>query len=433
MSGLSRALLALLIIFLMFIGSLTWATAATPNSEERIALTFDRVPLPQLLMVFYDQCEKRGLVFDPGVSKAEEAVTLKTPSMPCSQVKVILTDLMQRVGMAFDARKDYDVVKVMKARDERDEYKQLIYRPRFRDAADLAELAMVAVRKGTFAHHRRGSPVQVNSAEPQRVTENGSNGASLMAKQIDKLIFVGPPEEVDAVNDLLSRLDSPSPQVEISVGIYEFQSGAKQGSAVSAAVSLFKSKVGLTINGGTGIGSSLKLNLPSIEAALSLLDEDTRFRYVARPRVLAKDGEQVSFNAGQDVRVVGAVTTDRNGNPVQSIVTMNAGVMLTATPLIRGDIVDLTLHQVVSDFVASPNNDPSVVKRDLMNRLMVQPGFVYVLGGLEATRKTHSKRRFFGFEVGESFEKSDTEIVLLLSVRTDDAGTVSHGEGAIRQ
>ena len=182
---------------------------------------------------------------------------------------------------------------------------------------------------------------------------------------------------------------------------------------------LFKSKIGFSLSGGTNTGTTLKFNLPNIDAALSLLDQDSRFRYVARPRVLAKDGEQVTFTGGQDVRVSGGVSIDRNGNQVQNITTMNAGVTLQATPLIRGEVVDLALHQVVSDFVPSPNNEPSVVKRDLTNRLMLQPGFVYIVGGLQTTRKTQSKKRFLGYAVGDSFESSETEIIVLLSVTPD--------------
>lgn len=424
--GLYRALALLVFVFLVFMTGLRVCFAAPgPASQETMALTFDKVPLSQLVMVFYDQCEKRGIVFDPAASKLDEVVTLKTPSLPCSKVKAILVDMMERAGVGLDVRSGYDVVKTLKARDERDEFKQMIYRPRFRDASDLADLAMVAVRKGTFAHQRRGAQVQVATGGAQQVPDTGSNGASLQGKQIDKLVFVGPADEVAAVSSLLSRLDVPSAQVEISVGIYEFQTGTAQGSAVSAAVSLFKSKVGLTFNGGTGTGSTLKINLPSIEAALSLLDQDTRFKYVARPRVLAKDGEQVSFNAGQDVRVAGAVSLDRNGNPFQSITTMNAGVTLTATPLIRADVVDLSLHQVVSDFVSSPNNDPSVVKRDLSTRLLLEPGAVYIVGGLQTTRKTHSKRRFLGYPIGDSFDSSESEIILLLSVKPDPNGVAS--------
>ena len=412
MSYFSRALMALL-----FLTSLRTHAA----DKDAFALTFSNLPLQQLVMMFYDRCEKRGLVFDPAVNKIEDAVTIKTPSMSCAQMKALVIDTMGRSGVGIDVRSGYDVVRLVRVKDERDDFKELIYRPRFRDAADLAEMVMIAVRKGSFAHQRRGAQVQVQAGigGSSPVPETGSNGASLTAKGIDKLVFLGPVEEVNGVRGLLLRLDVPTPQVEISVGIYEFQSGNGVGSAISAAVSLFKSKLNLSITGAISGGSTLKLNLPSIDAALSLLDEDTRFRYVARPRVLAKDGEQVSFTSGQDVRVPGSVSVDRNGNQVQSIVTMNAGVMLQATPVIRADVVDLSLHQVISDFVSSPNDEPSVVKRDLMNRLVLLPGYVYMVGGLQTTRKTQSKKRLFGFSVGDSFQSTDTEIIILLSVKPD--------------
>jgi type II secretory pathway component GspD/PulD (secretin) len=397
------------------------AYAGPSMSNESFSMTFDRVPLQQLAMVFYDQCEKRGLVFDPAVSKLDEVLTLRTPSLPCASVKTVLVGALERAGVAIESHGSYDLVRLGRGRDDRDEFKELIYRPRFRDAVELAEMSMIAVRRGSYAHQRRSAVVQAG-AGAQQVPETGSNGASMVAKLIDKLVFVGPEEEVSAVQRLLSQLDVPNPQIEISVGIYEFQSSTGVGSAVNAAMTLFNSKIGLTLAGGASAGSSLKLKLPSIDAALSLLDEDSRFRYVAQPRVLAKDGEQVTFTSGQDVRVVGSVSVDRNGNQVQSIVTMNAGVTLQATPLIRGDVVDLALHQVVSDFVSSPNSDPSVVKRDITSRLVLQPGFVYIIGGLQTTRKTQSKRRFLGFGIGDSFNSADTEIIVLLSVKPDVPG-----------
>lgn len=382
------------------------------------ALTFDKVPVQQLVMLFYDQCEKRGLVFDPAINKLNDLLTIKTPSMTCQQTRLILVDAMARAGVALESHGTYDVVRQVEAKDEREGWQEVIFRPQFRDAVELAEQSMIAVRKGMFAHQRRGAQVQVASDAAQ-VPESGANGATLTAKLIDKLVFIGPPEECKAVQSLLSRLDVPKPQVEISAGIYEFQTGRTEGSAVNAAIKLFNQKIGINVSGGLNSGSSVKLSLPSIDAALSLLDQDSRFHYVARPKVLVENGEQVTFNAGQEVRVTGSITLDRNGNPLQSITTMNAGVMMQATPFIRGDVVDLTLHQLVSDFVASPNNEPSVVKRDLTTRLLMQPGFVYVIGGLQTTRKTQSRQRFFTFSVGSSSDSSDTEIILLLSVRSN--------------
>jgi general secretion pathway protein D len=401
----------------LFVSLHAWAVEA----KDSLSLAFDRLPLQQLVILYYDQCEKKGIVFDSAVSKLEELVTLKTPTMPCPSVKALMLDLMARAGVGLEVRSGYDLVHTIRLPEERDDWKTIIYRPKFRDAVELAELAMIAVRKGGFAHQRRVAQVQGGSAAAgsSQVPETGTNGASLTGKAVDKLVFMGPADEVTVVSSLLSRLDVPVGQVEVSMGVYEYQSGSSTGSAINAALSLFKGRIGLTVEGGASGGSSLRLALPSLDAALSVLDQDSHFRYVARPKVTVRDGEQASFQSGQDVRVVGAVSVDRNGNQVQSITTMSAGVTVQALPVIRGEVVDLTLRQLVSDFVASPNADPSVVKRDLSTRLDCQPGQVYVIGGLQTNRKTVGKRRFFGLETGSTAEGTQTEILILVSVKPE--------------
>lgn len=218
----------------------------------------------------------------------------------------------------------------------------------------------------------------------------------------------------------LSRLDVPYPQIELQASIFEFQRGESEADAVTAALKLFGSRFGVLLNGGALANSSeLKISLPNFTAALDVLDRDSRFRYVSRPKVLVKDGEEVSFTAGQDVRVVGQTVVGPTGQATQSITTVTAGVTLTATPFIRGDVVDVALHQLVSDFAPSPNSDVSIVRRDLTSRLMMEPGFVYVVGGLQTSRRLSARSSVLGLPLGGSADRSETELLLLLTVRPD--------------
>jgi type II secretory pathway component GspD/PulD (secretin) len=396
------------------------ASRSVQAANGKFALTMDKIPVQQLVMVFYDQCEKRGLVFDPTLNKQEETLTIKTPAMTCAEIKRILTDALYRAGVVIEQRNGFDVVVQAAQREEVEGWQELIYRPRFRDPLELAQMTRIAIRKGSFAHERRGAQVQLSASSQVATPDNGNNGASITGKPVDKLVFFGPPVEAKAIEKLLSRLDVATPQVEIAAGIYEFQSGQSESSAVQAALKLFNGKLGLTVGGGAVAGgSTLKLSLPSIEAALSLLDSDSRFKYVAQPKVLAKDAEQVVFTSGQDVRVNGSVTVNGAGQAVQSKTTLTAGVTLQATPYIRGEVVDLTVHQQVSDFVASPNDDPSVMRRELTSRLVMQPGYVYVIGGLKTNRTSKVGQTLFGLPIGRSVDTRDTEVLLLLSVKSD--------------
>lgn len=388
----------------------------------RLALTLERVPAQQLIMLFYDQCEKRGLVFDPALDKLDQVLTIKTPSLTCAETKSILADALQRAGVVLLSKGSYDLVTRPPERDETSDWREVIYRPRFRDALELAQLVQIAIRKGTFAHQRRNAQVQLTT-DAQAVAETGTNGASLTGKPIDKLLFFGPAGEARAVESLLSRLDVPYAQIELEASIFEFQRGKTDGDAVSAALKLFGSRLGITIGGGTLSNSSeLKISLPSLTAALDVLDKDARFKYLSRPKVLVKDGEQVSFTAGQDVRVVGQTVVSSSGQATQSITTVTAGITLTATPYIRGDVVDVSLRQLVSDFAPSPNSDISIVRRDLSTHLIMQPGYVYLVGGLQSDRKTVSRQSLLGWRIGDQADSTTAEVVMLLTVRPE--GTV---------
>lgn len=385
--------------------------------DKGFSFVLEEISVQQFVTLFYDICEKQAVLLDPAVVKSPEKITLKTTGLSCDSTRPVFVSAISGIGFEIEHRGVFDVVRV-KAKNDFEGWVELIFKPRFRDAIDLSEQVQIAVRKGSFSHQRKSAQVQLSGPSSQ-IPETGTNGASFINKQIDKLVFYGPPAEVKAVESLLSRLDVPTGQVEIRAGIYEYQTGKNEGSAINAAIKLFNSKLGLSINGGAQAGSSVKIGFTGIDAVLSLLDEDTRFRYVARPTVLAKDGEAVRFFSGEDVRVVGAVVLDRNGNPIQSKETLSAGVLLEATPRVRGEVVDISLYQAVSNFVATASGDPSILKRDLRSRLMMQPDAVYVIGGLKSSRRTQSQNHLFGLPVGNNDEQSETELLLLLSVSPD--------------
>ena len=400
-------------------------------APSKLSFTFDRVPVNQLVMTFYDVCKRRGLVFDPLAARIEEVLTLKTGELTCDQAESLFTDAFARAGVVLESHGSYDLVKLKPPVDERVDWEQFIFRPRFRDAIDLADQCSIVIKKGTFAHKREKqlSSLPAPAAQGQQVAEQQGNIASQMGKQVDILIFFGPPSEVKAVQQLLSILDVPVGQVEIQAGIFEYQKTKTNGSAFNAAMSIFNARLGVAIGAGSSVASggsstssgtavnSFSFITPDFSAALDLLDQDVNFRSVSRPRLLAMSGQSESFTSGQTVMVPGAITMNASGQSMQSFQNVTAGVMFTVKPLVRLDVVDLSIHETVSDFVPSPNSNPSYLTRDLSADLLVAPGRVYVIGGLNSTNQTVSKNSLFGFTLGEQFTRLDTELLLLVTVQ----------------
>lgn len=388
----------------------------------RFSLVFDRVPLQQLVMLHYDNCEKRGIVFGPGIQQQlEEPLTLKAGDLTCAESKGLVSEILSRVKLSVVQSGVLDMVISVQDKDERDGWRELIYRPLWRDPLELAELSSFAVRKGSWAHARK---VSVPAAtDHQVVPENGSNGSSLMSKQLDSLVFFGPSVEVESLRGVLSRIDVPVGQVELRAAVFEFQRTKTEASAINAVAKLLDKKLSIRLVGGSSaaLGNGVKIEAGTFEGALELLDADSRFHYIARPKVLVRDGEEVKFFAGEDLRVVGNVLMDGNGNPVQSRETLSAGVTLAVTPRVRGSVVDVSLLQSVSNFTAANDQaEPSILKREIRSRLMMQPGAVYLVGGLQSVRKTTGENRLFGWRLGGGQQDSESEIVLLLVVGLDE-------------
>lgn len=389
-------------------------------ASEKFSLTVDRMPLQQLIMLHYDNCEKRGIVFDASAQKFDDQITMKTGEIGCADSRSLIAEVLSRSSLTLMRRSAFDFLTKSKEVDEAADWTDFVYRPAYRDPIELADTASVFIKKGSFAHQRRAAVLQ--SSTSAAVVDNGSNGASLSNKAVDKLVFVGPPAEIKMLSALFKRIDVPPSQIQLQVSVLEFQNGSSRGDAVSAALRLFGSKVSASVSSPAQTGAvSLKINLPSFSAALDLLDKDSRFKYLSRPTVLVQDGQEVNFVAGQDVRVRGDVVVNGSGQAIQSVATVSAGIALNATPRIRGEAVDLSIRQTVSDFANSPNSEVSIVRRELSSRILMQAGAVYLIGGLQSSRQSFSKSSFLGFETSASSEANATEVLLLLSFTRDDS------------
>ena len=389
--------------------------------NKEFNMVFDRVPVKDLVTIFYDQCETSSLVFDPSIDKLTEVLTLKTNTLGCQKLRQILADALDRAGVAIEKKSGYHVI-VTKKEDDKAGWQNFIYVPRFQESSVLADQLFIFIKSGFFAHQKKQSSsfASGSASTNNTVPSNGSNGATYNnSDRIKQLVFYGPPSEVELLKDLLPKLDVPGRQVEISAALYEFQTDKNDSSGVNAALSLF-SKLGLTLVAPVASGSSiLKLSLSNIDLALSTLDNDTRFRFISKPRVLVQDGQSADFSSTTNVRVNGDVTYNGSGQSVQSISTVSAGVELNVLPKIYTDTIDLTLNQTVSDFIQSSGSQPTILKRSLSSRLTVQPDFVYVVGGLQTARNSNTKTRFIGLPTGSSLTSSDSEIILLLTVKRD--------------
>lgn len=397
---------------LVLLAGLLWACCmrVAASGLDVVELVFAGLPVVQFAEFCAEFVDKRPIVVHPSTEGVKGAVRLRTGAVPLATAKRLCGEVMHSFGLAYVTRNGYVELRVFSP-EERAGWEQFIYRPRFRPVGELQDLARGIVSRGVFAGDRL-----LRAGAPGGVTETGTNGASLTSKGSDRLVFFGPGEEVQALESLVHRLDSPRGQVTVRVAVVEFSRGASDGAAVQVLGSLFGQRLTLAAGVEALASGRLGLVLGSLELALSVLDKDQRFRVVSRPEVLVLDGARATFAAVEDRRVAGSVAVDGRGNPVQSRESLSAGVQLDVSVSVRSGGADLDLSQSVSQFSGVSGGDPVVLRRSARTQLHAKFGEAVLLGGLVQERTEGSESRLFGYRVGRGSDHESREVFFLVQI-----------------
>jgi general secretion pathway protein D len=235
--------------------------------------------------------------------------------------------------------------------------------------------------------------------------------------EVDQIAFSVPEKKADALLKLLADLDTPSGEVMLKAAVFEVATTKTDGSALQLALSVagIESTIGTAPSGD----ASIKLKVGGLDAIAAALDRDSRFKSISRPNVRVKNGHQAKFSVGQDVPIIGSQQLDRNGNAVQSVEYKPSGIILTAKPEIRQDVIEIDLGQELSNFVQTNtgvNNSPTLIKRSVNTRLGVQPGEVVALAGLQDEKSDGQNTRlpFVGWLIGQQEQRQQTEILVFI-------------------
>lgn len=388
--------------------------ASMSGSAAEVSIDLHRVSLVDLVRVVYGDVLKRPFVIDSDALDGGEAVTLSLPKVAPDQLEKQVRAIAELRGYSLDS---FAGVAVLKRRKEKREI--LVYRPRHRPGAYLADVVQQVTGARSLAE--RGISDQVEGIERKPASRSSAAGAIDQAED-DQLAFLVPSDEVAKVQGLLEQLDQAFGQVVLKAAVFEVGKVEREGGALRVLASVLGGRVGLQIGSAIADGGRLTVATGGIEAVLSALDNDDRFRIVSRPQVRVKSGGEARFAVGSDVPTIGTIQLDRNGNPVQSVEYRQSGIILKAKPEVREDSIELAIDQELSSFVATTtgvNNSPTLIRRSVATNLVMHGGEVVVLAGLSEQRQEQQKSRlgFFGFPLADQAEQRETEIVVLLEAQ----------------
>lgn len=401
------------------------ATASIAPPADLAKFDFHGVSVASVVQLIYSEALKEPYVIDPEVLSDQRAVSFRFDTSKGSLrgfVSSFLDSLglteTHRGGIAFVTRKPA-------AAASEKELDVFVYRPRYRDGSYLVEL-LGPLFSGEFTAKRvvRGSITGDAPAQGANRSAPAGSAAASVDRQTDVLVFNGSPAEIVKLKKILPQVDQSPGDVLVRGVLYEVQSQRSSASAFGLAVNLLGGTVQLGTASTKVTGDTFAMiKTGSIDAVLSVLDTDSRFKAVSKPMLRVTSGGSGRFTVGQDVPVLGAITYPGSGAaPVQSVAYQASGVIFDVRPVIHDRSIDVVVMQQVSNFVSTSTGvagSPTLIKRELKTDLNMSDGEVVVMGGLTDSKdSTGSSGPSFlpSFLRSDSSQKLGTEILLVLQV-----------------
>lgn len=384
------------------------------------SVSLDNVKYSDLARVVYGDVLKKSYTLDRDLVESPDLVSVHWMKLKKSQIDSLMADLSKNRG--FTITNKHGSLFIQKVTDhEKNSDEVLIYKPFFRTARYLSDI--VSSVTGARSLTRRGvsnslTQNQLQSGAQENVSPTSANalldraGAGEVVLNVDR-------EELAKVKKLLIDLDTPQGEISLKAAVFEVGVRQGEGTALQLVSKLLNGRVSLKASIGNAVagGNSLGYVNGGLDAVLSLLDSDSRFKTISRPMVRVRSGAQARFSVGQDVPVLGQATLDKNGNPVQSVDYRSSGVILTVTPDVHQDVIDLDISQELSSFVNTTtgvNGSPTLMKRTVNSKLSIKSGEVVIFAGLNDSKADQSSNRFFGFTIGKESSNSESEILVFV-------------------
>lgn len=415
-----------MILLFIFISSCAKAEPSLwdplPSTNTVSALNrfdFQSLPIAQVVSMYYRESTKKQFVLCDDLLKDDRYVSVRAAgkALDAAVIKVILAT------NGYEEREIEGVLSVCKKHEVVSSLtpisKTFVYRAKNRDVAYLVDL-LQAVVKGSFGNKRVPTvSFAVGGDNADKATTASFSSKAVSDTGDEQLIFTGAEDQIEKLKALLEKVDVPAPAVIVKGVLYEVNTGDSNVSALQVFLNLLGGRIGL--KAGSAIGeNALTLKVAGVDALASMISNDSRFKILTSPYVLAKSNRKVRLQVGQDVPVAGQIIIGSNGQTTQGTEYRSAGVILDVLAQVREDATDLELTQTVSNFVtttAGKSSSPTLNKREISTALSIKDGETIVIGGLRDLHNESSRSGMWGINFASSIASSDSELLLVLEVK----------------
>lgn len=361
----------------------TIVTDATVYTGKRISLNLVDADIKQLFRLFHD-VSGLNFVLDPSV---DGRVTVVLDHVPWDQA---LDLVLQNNGL--DKVVENNVIRIAPTSKLAAEAAQ---RKQLKEAKELEVEPITITRTLSYA---KADAVQSVIREGGVLSPRGK---VIVDERTNTLIVSDIPKKVQPLDELISTLDTETPQVMIEARIVETSRQFTQDlgivwgfTAVADASRGTQTGLSFPYNAGVKYG----LNLPgkgeasslafkfgnildsfTLDLALNTLESEGRGRVLSAPKISAQNNERAEIEQGVRIPVVNTTATEIN------VEFVSASLRLEVTPQITAEgtiILDVTVENNSPDFQNTVGDVPPINTQRAQTKVMIADGGTTVIGGI---------------------------------------------------
>ena len=361
-------------------------------SGKEISLNLVDADIKQVFRLFHD-ISGLNFVLDPSVSGK---VTIVLDQVPWDQALDIILK-----NNSLDKQLEHNVIRIATTRKlatEAQERKQL------KEAKELEVEPITITRTLSYA----------KSKDVERVIRDSgvlsSRGKVIVDERTNTLIISDIPKKLGPLDELISTLDSETPQVMIEARIVETSRdfvqdlGVVWGFAAIADASKGTStgltfphnasaRYGLNLP-GDGAASTLALKFGNVidsftlDVALSALEQEGMARILSSPKIATQNNERAEIEQGVRIPIVNTTATEINVEFVSASLRMQVTPQITAEGTI---ILDVEVENNSPDFVNTSGGIPSIRTQRAQTKVLITDGGTTVIGGIFTVNEGRSE------------------------------------------
>jgi len=374
-------------------------------SQTGVGYSVTALSVPEALEVAYRNFGTPYMLAPSVVAMTEKVTFTITENLDAKQ---FFYDYMSNIGLKHTTKKGVDYWTYTPKKEYVEPKFSFVYKPFYRDVPYLTSSVSSLVPDGSF----NVSNTVSNSDDPFKVKHSP-----------ESLVFYGTRSDIARVRDALPLLDVPYEDVFVGGYVYEVRHNQAFGSGLQLAASLLSSKLNVQFGGGGSPSQTnfIQIKSGSLTALAQLFNTDSRFSMLSSPSLRVTSGKLANFTVGDETPTIGSVTY-QGDNAVRSIEYRSSGVIFKVLPVVKSQIIDLTISQELSAFSQTNNGvdeTPTLSKRSMQTSVGLKDGDVIMIGGLADMKRNDTKTSlsFLPFVSDKGSDSTKTDIVLILQVK----------------